>query len=106
VQDSDRDAAAWREIAPGGRERFVFLLISRTGVPLGLVLAGWNAMIGNVAATHDVARLVYETIYYFAGSCVLTGLAARLQWSYLERRFGRRDDVRSRGSRSGSRRVA
>ena len=104
MHDSERDAAAWREIAPGGRERFVVHLISRTGVPLGLVLAGWNAMLGDVAGTHDVARLVFESIYYFAGACALTGIGARLQWSYLESRFGRREDTRSH--RSNSRRVA
>jgi hypothetical protein len=90
VLTDDVDRADWLEARRLGRHLFIEERVSRVGAVLGVSLAAWNAIVGGTfGAYHDFGRILLESAYYLGGSMVLSGLAAMLEWSSLERRFDR-----------------
>lgn len=87
--DDELDRADWLAANRLGRHLFIEGRVSRPGAALGLALAAWNALFGGTLGVYDVGRLALESAYYLAGSMVLSGVAAMLEWRWLERRFGR-----------------
>lgn len=80
------DRQCWMVARGLGRDAFIDQRI-RVGFVLGGVLAAWSALVD--ASSGDAAgRVLVESAYYLGGSVVLTGLAARLEWASLRRRFG------------------
>ena len=85
--NEELDRASWLDARLQGRYGFIEERASHVGVVLGLVLAGWSAMV-DASLGYPLNRLLLESTYFFSGSVGLTGLAALLEWEFLERRFG------------------
>lgn len=83
----DEDRLAWNAARKCGRRAFIETRIFGVGLKLGLALAAWNTLVGGSFADHAVRRVLLEAAYYLAGSLVLAGVSARLEWRYLARRF-------------------
>ena len=81
----------WNRLAARsqGRRHFIEERVAHVGAALGAVLAAWNALVGGTFGDYNATRLMLEGLYYFAGSMVLSGLGATLEWSSLRRRFDR-----------------
>ena len=88
VSNDEMDREAWRAARRLGRHLFIEERVSRVGVLLGAILAAWNAAVGGTFGEYDATRLTLEGVYYLAGSMVLSGLAAMLEWNFLSKRFG------------------
>src|SRR5690349_19150692 len=73
----------------GGMHRFVERRVLGFGAKLGLALVVWNVVVGGTLLNYDVHRLALEGAYYLLGSMALSGIGAMVEWSYLERKFGR-----------------
>lgn len=83
----DEDCVTWNAARRLGRRAFVETRVLGVGLKLGLALAAFNALVGGSFADYDTHRLLLETAYYLAGSMVVAGASAKLEWRYLARRF-------------------
>ena len=82
------DEAYWRDIRLLGCEGFLTRRAMRYGAPIGAWLA-MIAIISELASGSGWRPALLAAIYFIAGSVILVTLGARLEWRYLERRFGR-----------------
>ena len=81
------DCVTWNAARRLGRRAFVETRVFSIGLKLGLALAALNTIVGGSFADYDARRLLLEAAYYLAGSMVISGASARLEWRYLARRF-------------------
>ena len=83
----DEDCVTWNAARRLGRRAFVETRVFGIGLKLGIALAAFNAIVGGSFADYEARRLLLEAAYYLAGSMVVAGASARLEWRYLARRF-------------------